>query len=406
MSGSAESARLIEEALVSATPRAVVAGPELLSSLPRIDESFAALDQRYLENRSAYLGELAGTVEDLPGFPGIVVSLLADDRVADIGKIGVMKAPLDSTHPHSTPYAAASYAAKGEDEAGFWEQQRVKPNTWNEVGKLATNYEIAVQQGVGMPMATIYSPVPAEIFTKEELKQIAAGDTSPWGRVFTGVVDYAQERLHGKDGETRLKDAYFFEPGMGHEAVGAVDYTQVHDVDYQVKGLITPNLIAGVRNRAILLARYSVLAQMGDKSDLIVPENYLRIPEPLMRRDLDKKGAELGMRLRQARAIIKMFNPGAMVHSEWLQGAMERLVENGTAFVAPISVHANIARNTTSVLPMGHPNFWLLPVMATQGDYADLSTNENYSLGAVEMVEGILFADDLQKKHDGNTARV
>ena len=389
---------------MSSGPRAVVAGPDLLSSLPRIDESFAALDERYLTDRSAYLGHLAGTVEEVPGYPGLMISIMADDRVAGVDKLGMMKAPLDSTYPGSTPFAAASYAAKEVDEAGYLEKQRVGPNTWNEVGKLATNYEIAVQQEVGMPMVDIYSPVPAALFSAQEHDQIVAGDTSPWGRIFAAVAAYTQEKLHGKSAATQLRDVYLFEPGMGHEAVGAADYTHDHEVPYQVRGLITPNLIANVRNALALLARYSVRAQTGDQSRRSVPEHYARIPEPLMRRELDKRGAELAMRRRQLRAMLPLLRPGAMVHSEWLRNAMERVVDQGTAFVVPLSENANIARNTVEVLPHGHPNFWLLPVVAVKDQYADLSTNENYSLGAVEFVEGVLFADDLERNHSRQKA--
>jgi hypothetical protein len=401
----AYAAKTIEDLLISTKPRAVVAGPKLLSSLPGIDRSFVALDKTYADDRHAYFGELAGTVEEVPGYPGLIVSIKADDRVQDVTKLAINKAPLDSTFPQSTPFKIAHYAAN--ESAGYREKQKARPNTWNEIGKLATNYEIAVQQGVGMPMATIYNPVPKELFTKEELDQIARGDTSPWGRIFKAVADYAQEKLHGKDGPTQFEELYVMEPGMGHEAVGAVDWLQQNDPNRRVRALITPNLVAGVRNRFVLLGRYSVKATMGEIGEFEPTREYIFIPEPLMRLETDKNGAEFAMRKRQLTAMFALLNPGAMTRSEWLRGAMQRVVENGTAFVAPISVNANIARNTVHLLPNGHPNFWLLPVLPLKEQYADLGTNENYSLGAVEFVEAVLFADDLEKtRTNGNGSRV
>lgn len=396
----------LEEIVVVEKPRAVVAGPELLSALPDIDKHFIALDARIANDPNAWYGGLQSTVEEIPEYPGLFVSIRQDDRVTDTNKLGVMLAPLDSTYPQSSHLEVVRYARKEKEEITKWDKHVAKPNTWNEIGKLATMSEVAIQQGIGMNMVTIYRPVPKDLFTKEELDMIEAGDTSPWGKIIKIVANYAQEKLHGQDSETQIDELYLYEAGMGHEMVGAADWLQANDEKRFVKALITPNLITGIKNRWELLKKYSVSATFGSPSELIVPEDYWRIPEPLMRLHLDKRGAEFSMRKRQFRAMVGLWNPGAMIHPGPLQAAMLRVVENGTKFLAPIGVNTNISRKTLEYVPMGHQNFWLLPVLAVKDQVANLGTNENYSLNGVLFVEGVMFADDWGKRQAENGAKV
>lgn len=400
------------ELVVVEKPRAVVAGPDLFSVLPGIDKNFAELDNRYIEDKNAYLGALAATVEEVPDMPGLVISVLADDRVEQPNKLGIIKTPLDGTYPQSTAFAAVSYA--NNESPSWWQKQRARPHTWNEIGKLATDSEIAIQQGVGMTMVMIYK-LPDELFTAEELQQIKSGDTSPMGRIYKAVADYVQEKHHGKDSETQYDELYLYEHGMGFETVGAADWLQTNDPDRRVKGVIIPNMVANVNNRVLLLARYTAKAKFeGPPHFDVLEENFEKegykiIPEPLMRQDFED--AELAMRKRQARAMLGVLNSGAMVRSGWLREALERVVENGAAVTAPISVHANIVRDTIDILPHDHPNFWMLPVTAVkkfegEKQYATLDTNENYGLGAIELVEGVLFADDLDQTRHKDGAKI
>lgn len=394
--------RTLEQVVISEEPRAVIAGMQLFSTLPDIDVSFRELDKEYAADKPAFLGKLATSVEDVPDVPGLTVSFITNDRVVSNGKLGIIKTPLDGTYPQSNHLTLTRYAR---DETPSWlAKQRAKPHTYNEVGKLFTDFYVGDHQEVGMTMAMIYN-LPKEVFTAEEQAQIKAGDTSPMGRIYKAVADFAQEKFHGKDSETQFTELYGYEHGMGHELVGAADKIQAESDKYRFKAIILPNMVSNVNNRVLLLARYSLMANMGKESEFD-PGKYVEIPEPLFRYTLDKNGAELMMRIRQIKAMAGLFDPGAMVRSKWIQEALVRIADSGVATLAPISVNARIARNTVNVFPHGHPNFWMLPVIAKKGEKAGLITNENYSLGAVLWVEGVKFAEELEKSRLSNGVKV
>lgn len=378
--------------------QAVFATPTLTEALPNIVESFNGFDESYAHNRDATLRFMAESVFQFGGSEDkrktVDAALLVDDETANSDQLMVVLSPLNDSRPLSTPDVMASYVRITDPTQD--ERDIAQPNSWDQITKIMTNYEVGKKEGVGMPTLVLFSPISPAVFSEAQWQAIQNGDHSPFGSLVRQAIGEASQKL-GHDVET----VHFFGAGMGHNVIGAARYLSEVKA-FKIGSITVQNLVMGQRSRRELLAHYAGPGEKSGKpAGIGIPTNengeeYTRISEPLLRHEIDGKGSEKAMRMRQVKAMLNMGYFKGMAKSAWLHQSIHTLaVQRKVPFTVANAHNSSLTQRTKKYLPEESANFSFIDVVGIDDQRPYMMTNEQAALGAVISILGVKKALEL-----------
>ncbi len=365
---------------------------ETLYAAEGIAASFDTVDAHYTADRAERLRFMADSVFTMSvsctlGIPArIHASLEHDDRNTDSRELIVISSPLNDGPPETSAEVMARYVLNPEPTKA--EIARAKPNAWSPATKLDTAYEFLNVEGANVPVLQIFSRVPPRALTVgERARLLAAGDHSGYGRVALAGVQEADRRLR-EAGGSGIEKVHFFGAGLAHNAIAAARYFAAEQDQYEVGGFTAMNLIMGER-LSTMGVDYSVRQHTGEAAKIILPAGYRRIAEPVMRQEIDGKGAEGAMRWRQIRAIADLTYTLSLPRSKHTAKTIEELMDRGIPGTIANAYNGSMTARTRDFLPIGEAGLNLVDIVGVEGKKVGMMSNEQASLVALVMGIGL-----------------
>ena len=369
--------------------KSVVVSPEVEAAMPHVAEAFARVDRAFLENPRAYLKRLQDSAFTFKSHTGkeIACSLLYDDD-SKKDELLVIFAPFSDGPPKSSAREISSYMADAPPASWVISMGRkglAKPNTWNQTTKSAVIFDLLGAIGSGMPVLTIYSPIPSRAYTRQERSAFKAGDFTAASGIALEAIAQAQERLHGPHSETRLDKANLQGGSLGaSNAIGAA--WELMGKDITVPTVTAQELIMGPDSFADVAKRFTIAGRVGEPSDIIIPRGTPRIPEPQIRQRIDAHGSELSMLLRMAKAVKPTYLRG-LAHPEQTVASIENLLNNNVLLLVALAENSGLTHQTKDYLPNNKEE--VITVRGEKGQYADHLIDEHVALTALITALGI-----------------
>jgi hypothetical protein len=106
-----------------------------------------------------------------------------------------------------------------------------------------------------------------------------------------------------------------------------------------------------------------------------------------MRREIDGKGAEFAMRLRQVRAMADISYMWAMTRSRHTAQDIEDLMNEGIPGTIANAHNSSMTLKTRGFLPAGDAGLNLVDIVGVEGKKVGMMSNEHSAL--VALVQGI-----------------
>ncbi|HZL07622.1 MAG TPA: hypothetical protein VFC50_00310 [Candidatus Dormibacteraeota bacterium] len=357
-----------------------------------IATSFDRVNDHYTADRTARLRFMADSVFafDVPGTLGIQArihaSLEHDDRNTNSSDLLVVTSPLNDGPPETSAEVMARYVANHEPTRA--EINEAKPNAWSPATKLDTGYEFINVEGLEMPVLQIFSRVPPRALTVgERARLLGAGDHAGYGRIALEGVRQADRMLREAGGDG-IRRVHFFGSGLAHNAIAAARYFAGEQNQYEPSSFTAMNLILGEK-LSTMGADYSVRQHTGEAAKIILPPGYRRIAEPIMRQEIDGKGAEGAMRGRQLRAIADLTYTLSLPRSKHTAKTIEELMDLGVPGTIANAYNGSMTANTRHFLPVGEAGLHLVDIVGVEGKKVGMMSNEQASLVALLMGVGL-----------------
>jgi hypothetical protein len=275
--------------------RSLIYDSELRECFPTLAESFKATDDTYAEDSEAYFANLIRTP---------LLSHIRQDATAvynsDTSKANealVIFAPFSDGAPQSHPRHLATYV-EGE-RSGFAAKEWAQPHSWNQTTKSACTHDVMDAEGYGMPVVTLFSPLHKFPFDSSKYRK---GDFTPGAFLVHRAIERLNEELHDSP---KIDRVHFYGPSLGaSNAIGAA--SEFKRQGWDVGSVTAQELIMGPSGIPNLANRFLRKQTIGEPSDTEVSEDDHRIPEPLMRREIDAHGNEIEMFGRMIRGMLKI----------------------------------------------------------------------------------------------------
>lgn len=313
-------------------------------------------------------------------------------RDANTSDLLVVMSPLNDGKPETSAAIIAAYVDLNKPTRA--DIRHAKPNAWSPATKLDIDYEFGQAEGLGMPRLQIFSrEIPA--LTYSERRQVASGNMRPFGRLAVAGIQRASRRKDAVYGTGGYERIHFFAAGMGSKALGAA-VEMIETTDYEIGSVTALNLPIGQEKAAKLLKDYAGRRVVGDASELTLPANYTRVPEPLMRRDIDGHGAEFAMRMRQLRALLNARAVHGIMSTTRTPSYIEQLLERGVTVTVANAFNEAMVEHTDSYLPHGDERFHYTAIVGVEGRKVGQIANEQSGLVAV--VSNLGLRNYLQQK--------
>lgn len=370
--------------------KSVVVSPEIEAVMPHVTEAFAKVDQAFLENPRAYFERLQDSVFSFKSRTGkeVACSLLYDnDSKKD--ELLVIFAPFSDGPPKSSARQISSYTAEGPPASfliSMGRKEVAKPNTWNQTTKSAVLFDLLGAIGSGMPVLTIYSPIPSRAYTRQERSEFKSGDFTAASGIASEAIVHAQERLHGLHSETKIDKANLQGGSLGaSNAIGAAG--GLMDKVIAVQTVTVQELIMGPESFADVAKRFTIAGRVGEPSDIWVPQTVSRIPEPQIRQRIDAHGSELSMLVRMAKAVKPTYLRG-LAHPEQTVESIENLLDNNVSLLIALAKNSGLTHQTRDYLPNGGEK--VVTVRGEKDQYADHLIDEHVALTALVAALGII----------------
>jgi hypothetical protein len=367
--------------------RSLLVTPELERALPDLADGFDYADGRYQQDPEAYLRRMETSVFSVSrNGQEADCSLIYDETGVRAGSVMVMFAPFSDAAPQTSHASMLEYL--GKSDPGLGDKQNAKPNTWNQVTKAAVVHDVLKGLGYGMPVITIYSPVPPGIYTGEERKSIRRGDISPVAETARLAIAHAQDILHGPHSETRITDLHTHGASLGDNAIGSAAVI-AREGDMRVRSVTAQELILMDGSLVDLADRYMFRQNVGDPSELEIPGGTPRIREPAVRQDIDRHGLEPSAYWRVFKAMTKLSYLIGLTRPEWLSRQVGYLADEGVDVTVANAVNSHISQETSSHLPLGHPNLNYIDIRAVAGQKVGHLADEHVALVAGVIALGV-----------------
>jgi len=292
--------------------------------------------------------------------------------------------PLNDGKPESSIGDIYRYATQNGDMS----RNRAQPNSWGPLTKLSIDYELGVAQGKPMPRLQIFSrDIPA--LSRAERRQLVSGDMTPFGRLALAGIRRAEQ-----ESGQQFERIHFFGAGMGGKALGAAEAVATGS-DYEVGSVTLMNLTMNEDNAGALLAKYATRSKVGEANDLTVPADWVPLLEPLIRREIDGRGAELGMRIRNVKAMLNALATTAIVNAKQAPRTIETLMEQGATVTVANAVNEAMVQETNKALPQNDDQFHYVSIVGVEGKKVNMMSNEQAAL--VATVSNLGIANHLRR---------
>lgn len=362
--------------------KSVVVSPELQETMPHLLEAFDKVDKPFLDNPEAYLRRLEDSVFSFKSSTGaeVACSLLYDDNSRK-DELLIIFAPFSDSDPRSSAEQLYRYISKPlpGGPKGLAAKEKAAPNSWNQTTKSSIVFELLGAIGSGMPVLTIYSPVPTSAYTRQERQAFKHGDFTPASRIALEAINEAQQRLHGAHSETRIDQINLHGASLGaSNVIGAAKRLLGEDIT--VPSVTAQELIMGPTSFADVAKRFTVAGRVDEPSDIEIDSSQPRIYEPQIRQKIDGTGNELAMFLRMAQAVKPTYLKG-LAHPEQTVQNIEHLLDNNVSLLIALAENSGLTHQTKNYLPNDKEK--VITVKGEKGQYADHLIDEHAALTAL-----------------------
>lgn len=137
---------------------------------------------------------------------------------------------------------------------------------------------------------------------------------------------------------------------------------------------------------------------VNEPSSVILPAGHVRIDEPLIRQDIDRRGTEWNMYLRQGRAMADLsYMKAFTMNYQPTVEDIEQLLSNGVPVRVINGLNTGMNVNTLHHLPVGNPLLKFSTIVGLEGQKVGMMANEHAGVVAVAMALGIRDYDQLQQ---------
>ena len=375
--------------------RAVIYDDGLKASLPGLQESFNSADSEYERIKADAPDTLAGRLMEinLGNKASARASLIVNGDSSKSTSALVIFSPFADCAPETSGSNIARYTAKS--SPNILDKHKYLPHSWNQTTKSHSIHNLLLAEGIGMPVITIFSPIPPGVYDKDDRDLIQRGDFIPAAYLAQAAVaesvKVVQDYLHGTSGETKIRDVHLYGASLGaHNALGAGRYLDETSESLRTMSITTQELILGPSNLRELFRRYTRgLDSHGEKSEIDEPEDATRLQEPLMRREIDGHGNEVWAYTRTL---------GAMAKLVYMRGLTNPYPSRLNFYEAPRrakitianAVNSGITAETDFELPDPLlPRMHMIRVQALRGQYAGHKINEHVGLSSTVALLGI-----------------
>lgn len=368
--------------------KSVAVSPELQEAMPHLLEAFDKVDMPFLADPEAYLRRLEDSVFSFKSKTGVEVacSLLYDDSSRK-DELLIIFAPFSDSDPRSSAEQLYRYIAKPlpGGPKGLAAKEKAAPNSWNQTTKSSIVFELLGAIGSGMPVLTIYSPIPTNAYTGQERQAFKQGDFTPASRIALEAINEAQLRLHGAHSETRIDQINLHGASLGaSNVIGAAKRLLGEDI--AVPSVTAQELIMGPTSFADVAKRFTIAGRVGEPSSIEVDSRQARIYEPQIRQKIDGNGNELAMFLRMAQAVKPTYLRG-LAHPEQTVQNIEHLLDNNVSLLVALAENSGLTHQTKSYLPGDKEK--VITVKGEKGQYADHLIDEHAALTALIAALGV-----------------
>lgn len=367
------------------TTRALIATPGIKAALPGVIEAFKESDRPFEESPESYLANLKNSVYSFKSHLGEVdCSLLYDDNSSQT-EILLIFSPFSDVAPASSPQEMFHYVQQGfSRKPSFLEIQKAQPNSWNQITKSACIFELLSALGNGIPVLTVFSPIPPRAYTLAERQRFTEGDFWPAYQIALKAIEKAQDIMHGPNSETQISGVHLSGDSLGaSNAIGSATEIMHSSDKLQILSVKAQELIIG--KKFLQLAKGFMLSkQVGETSDISIPENFPRIPEPALRRAIDAYGNELWLVPRMLNAMSKLSYLVGLTRSARIVQDLETLLAYDVPITVGLAKNSGITDETSSFLPPKEESgLNLINIEAVAGQKIDHLADEHVALVGV-----------------------
>lgn len=338
----------------------VLLTPELEAAVPGVEAALAQVDDKFNTDRRAYLERLDESqfmVKTKEG-PEIACSLLMNDG-EQTNELMILFAPFADRDPKTS--ADTMYRYIGSDRRVS--RTQAKPNSWNQITKSAVTTDLLEALGYGMPVLTIFAPVPLGAYSAQERSLFKNGDFTPSGRLameaVQGAVEQAQVRVHGLNSPEQFTKLHLSGASLGaSNAIGAA--VKFMERDFDVKSVTAQELIMSPHNLLDLGKRFTVGGIVGEVSTRQFPSAARKLGEAALRQAIDWRGSEpIGMNLRMLQGASKLPYMRGLTHSGPTIEALNRLQANGVNVLVATADNSGLTDKTRESLSSNTPQVHL-----------------------------------------------
>jgi hypothetical protein len=292
----------------------------------------------------------------------------------------VIFAPFADRNPKSSAETMYRYI-EGDDSVS---KTKAKPNTWSQTTKSAVTADLLSALGHGMPVLTIYGPVPTLAHNKIERDLFRHGNFTPAGRLameaMRGAIDQAQLLVHGMDSPQQFHKLHLSGASLGaSNAVGAA--AKLMQRDFDVRSVTAQELVMSPKSLPDLAKRFTIGGIVGEASLESFPAVSHVIGEAAVRQAIDHKGSEpIGMNLRMVQGASKLTYMKGLTRSRPTIEAIENLLDHNVDVLVATADNSALSDKTRSLVPAETPQ---VHISAQEGAKLGHIVDEHVTLSAL-----------------------
>ncbi len=352
-------AEMPREITADLASKAVILDPAIKTALPGIEGALQSVDHAFLKDPEAYLTKLENSVFTFESSQGADVtgSFLYDEDSIESDEWLVIVAPFSNTEPKSTATELLSFMEAGPTKGALQariDHEKAAPNSWTEITKSAVVFELLKALDKGMPVLTIFSPLPPKAYSAEEEKKIADGDFSPTSRIITEAIGAAKRKMLAETHELPPKTKKLH---LGGSSLGAIEVISAGGELENVQTVTGHEAIMS-KHLGQLATRFTIRQNYGQPSTVLphvmgakgIPSPYSRALEPALRRQaMIRKSEFIGTNLRMVQGMKIPYLRG-LTNPEQTIRATEKLLENGVDVLLSVAENSSITRQMAEYL--------------------------------------------------------
>lgn len=373
----------------------VDADQQIFTTDTTIVDAFKEIDAEYSEDREAKVTQMHSSVSRL-AIQGSYskkakfdIAHLTNDRDRSSDELMLVMSPLNDGKPTSSVKRLMRYI--GADKPSFKEVSDAKPNSWSPLTKLSIGHDFIAAAGNPMPTAQVLSPVAPRSMTFADRWNLVRGDYTAYGKLAQQTINYVNEqrRIEGKNPVTKV---HLFGAGIGQRALGAARYLEQEyakeNSDIKVVSAHAMNL--SLKRGTKTATDHVLQRKIASYTPTIVPKVPVRIPEPKMRQEIDRRSDSLriiGRQLNAFRHIFATIVPVMFAYKPTLKD-IDYLIESGINVRISNARNVAMGSNTLKLLAKRDGQFAYTDIAPVADEQAGMMTNEHAALVAVMMSLG------------------